>query len=96
MTLKCCPLDKIENRSFEVSNSQVPSNEESIGSSIFVRFLGTRHQEFTGMVEKVQELDHTDPMDSSKWKQEAIENLAREHQQDYDNGSYKDPLGGIR
>ena len=43
--------------------------------------------------EKVQELDHTDPMDSSKWKQEAMENLAREHQQDYDNGSYKDPLG---
>jgi hypothetical protein len=45
------------------------------------------------LVEKVQELDHADPMDSSRWKQEAMENLAREHQQDYDNGSYKDPLG---
>ena len=45
------------------------------------------------LIEKVQELDHADPMDSSRWKQEAMENLAREHQQDYDNGSYKDPLG---
>ncbi|KAI2506472.1 hypothetical protein MHU86_7987 [Fragilaria crotonensis] len=43
--------------------------------------------------EKVQELDQVDPMDSSSWKQDAMENLAREHQQDYDNGSYKDPLG---
>ena len=42
---------------------------------------------------KVQELDQMDPMDSSTWKQDAMENLAREHQQDYDNGSYKDPLG---
>jgi hypothetical protein len=43
--------------------------------------------------ENVRQLDKLDPMDSTRWKQDAMDNLAREHQRDYDNESYKDPLG---
>lgn len=43
--------------------------------------------------EKVQELDEMDPMDSTKWKEGSMKNLAREHQRDYNNESFRDPLG---
>lgn len=43
--------------------------------------------------EKVRELDKLDPIDSTRWKEGAMDNLASEHQRDYDNKSFKDPLG---
>jgi hypothetical protein len=51
-------------------------------------------QDTKNLEEKVLEIDRLDTsIDSTKWKDESTRNLASEHQRDYDNGNFRDPLG---